>query len=165
MKRIGRLLSHYRVWGIGIITRREIMKVRKEETCYDRYKLNWKTTVKCFLYASIYTDDLKGEALFFESTVAIIPPPDRRTLKAFRINFFHGHPDDPRSFPMLGGYGSSLFDDPDDLLVLHTREPPDKLTMFVQDYFGYLFEVRSGLTSLAIADRRYRNLEVYRAPK
>lgn len=66
---------------------------------------------------------------------------------------------------MLGGYGSSLFDDPDDLLVLHTREPPDKLTMFVQDYFGYLFEVRSGLTSLAIADRRYRNLEVYRAPK
>ncbi|CEI70553.1 hypothetical protein FVEN_g952 [Fusarium venenatum] len=80
------------------------------------------------------------EALVFESTLATIPPPDRRTLKAFRINFFHGHPDNISSFPMLGGYGSQLFDDPDDLLVLHTQEPPDRLTMFMQDYFGYLFE-------------------------
>ncbi|PTD10458.1 hypothetical protein FCULG_00007682 [Fusarium culmorum] len=80
------------------------------------------------------------EALILESTLATIPPPDRKTLKAFRTNFFHGRPGEAGAFPMLGGYSSSLYDDSDDLLVLHSREPPDKLTMFVQDNFGYLFE-------------------------
>jgi hypothetical protein len=42
---------------------------------------------------------------------------------------------------MLGGHSSDLYDDPDDLVVLHTAEPPDRLTMFVQDYFGFLFKV------------------------
>ncbi|KAF4947657.1 hypothetical protein FSARC_13918 [Fusarium sarcochroum] len=82
-----------------------------------------------------------GEAIIFESTLAAIPPPDRKTLKAFRISFFHGRPEESKDFPMLGGYSSTLYDDPDDLLVLHTREPPDRLTTFVQDYFGFLFEM------------------------
>ncbi|KAH7324249.1 hypothetical protein B0I35DRAFT_423794 [Stachybotrys elegans] len=84
------------------------------------------------------------EALISESAISLLPPPDRRTLKAFRTNFFHGPPGDGRSFPMLGGYSSSLYDDTEDLVVLHTSEPPDRLTTFVQDYFGYLFTEKAG---------------------
>lgn len=79
--------------------------------------------------------------MIFESTLATIPPPDRKTLKAFRINFFHGRPEESKDWPMLGGHSSDLYDDPDDLVVLHTAEPPDRLTMFVQDYFGFMFKV------------------------
>ncbi|RFN47840.1 hypothetical protein FIE12Z_7915 [Fusarium flagelliforme] len=80
------------------------------------------------------------EALIFESTIATIPPPGRKILKAFRVNFFHGRPEEAGAFPTLGGHSAHLYDDADDLLVLHTRELPDRLTMFVQDYFGFLFE-------------------------
>ncbi|KAB5572028.1 hypothetical protein GE09DRAFT_653750 [Coniochaeta sp. 2T2.1] len=84
------------------------------------------------------------EALLFESTLAAIPPPDSKTLKAFRLNFFHGRPEDSTSFPMLGGHSSGLYDDPDDLVVLQASEPLDRLTMFVQDNFGYLFKENGG---------------------
>lgn len=79
--------------------------------------------------------------MLFESTLASISPPDRKTWKAFRLNFFHGRPEDPDSFPMLGGHGSGLYDDVDDLVALHSSEPPDRLTVFAQDNFGFLFEV------------------------
>ncbi|KAK3297131.1 uncharacterized protein B0H64DRAFT_391417 [Chaetomium fimeti] len=79
------------------------------------------------------------EALVFESTLARIQPPDRKTLKAFRRNFFHGRPGETRSFPMLGGPSSSVYDDEDDLLALHGTEDPDRLTVFVRDNFGFLF--------------------------
>ena len=80
--------------------------------------------------------------MVLESTLAVIPPPDRKTLKAFRINFFHGRPDQNKDWPMLGGHSSNLYEDFDDLMVLHTAEPPDRLTMFVQDNLGFLFKVR-----------------------
>ncbi|KAK1241109.1 hypothetical protein MKX08_001083 [Trichoderma sp. CBMAI-0020] len=79
------------------------------------------------------------EALIFESTLAKIPTPDRKILKAFRINFFHGRPEESKDWPMLGGHSSGLYEDPDDLLVLHTTEPPDRLTVFAQDYLGFFF--------------------------
>jgi len=82
-----------------------------------------------------------GEALVFESTLARIQPPDRKTLKAFRFTFFHGRPGDPQSFPVLGGHSSSVYDDEDDLLALHGTEDPDRLTLFVRDNFGFLFQV------------------------
>ena len=88
---------------------------------------------------------LLGEALVFEGTIASIPPPDRKTLKAFRFNFFHGRPGDSTSFPMLGGHSAELFDDLDDLMTLQASEPPDRLTMFVQNYFGYLFKVEQSV--------------------
>ncbi|KAI6755499.1 hypothetical protein HG531_004605 [Fusarium graminearum] len=91
------------------------------------------------------------EALMFESTLATIPPPDRKTLKAFRTNFFHGRPGEAGAFPMLGGHSSNLYDDSDDLLVLHSRESPDRLTMFVQDNFGYLFEESGTANGSSIA--------------
>ncbi|KAH7001149.1 hypothetical protein EDB80DRAFT_721565 [Ilyonectria destructans] len=80
------------------------------------------------------------ESLLFESTLASIAPPDRKTLKAFRFNFFHGRPEDQASFPMLGGHSSDLYDDPDDLVALQVLEMPDRLTMFVQNNFGYFFK-------------------------
>lgn len=107
----------------------DIQKTVKEYSMDPFFPLTW-------------ANRLQGEALIFESTLATIPPPDRKTLKAFRTNFFHGRPGEAGAFPMLGGHSSSLYDDSDDLLVLHSREPPDRLTMFVQDNFGYLFEVR-----------------------
>ncbi|KAK3387542.1 hypothetical protein B0H63DRAFT_559043 [Podospora didyma] len=80
------------------------------------------------------------EAMLFESTLAAIPPPDRKTLKAFRFNFFHGRPQTPEAFPTLGGNSCSLYDDPDDLVALHASDHRDRLTVFVQDNFGYLFK-------------------------
>ncbi len=79
----------------------------------------------------------------FESTLARLQPPDRKTLKAFRFNFFHGRPGDNQSFPMLGGHGSTVYDDSNDLLALHTTEDLDRLTVFVRDNFGFLFQVCS----------------------
>ncbi|CEI70987.1 hypothetical protein FVEN_g9651 [Fusarium venenatum] len=108
----------------------EVYKAKNEENS-DRRKLLREIQITLKDYR---------EAILFEGTLATIPQPDRRTLKAFRIHFFHGRPEESRDFPMLGGRSSNLYDDPDDLLVLHTREPPDRLTTFVQDYFGFLFE-------------------------
>ena len=82
-----------------------------------------------------------GEALIFESTLAHIPPPDRKTLKAFRFNFFRGRPGQESAFPMLGGPSSGLYDDPDDLVALQVAEDPDRLTMFVRNNLGFMFQV------------------------
>ncbi|KAH6880395.1 hypothetical protein B0T10DRAFT_495357 [Thelonectria olida] len=79
------------------------------------------------------------EALLFESTLASIPPPDRKTLKAFRSFFFHKRPGDGDGFPMIGGHSSAIYDNPDDLVALHSSEAPDRLTKFVQNNFGFLF--------------------------
>jgi hypothetical protein len=77
----------------------------------------------------------------FESTLARIRPPERKTLKAFLFNFFHGRPGDSQSFPVLGGHSSTVYDDPNDLLALNGTEEPDRLTIFVRDNFGFLFQV------------------------
>ena len=77
----------------------------------------------------------------FESTLARLQPPDRKTLKAFRFNFFHGRPGNDKSFPMLGGHSSTAYDDLNDLLALHATEDLDRLTVFVKDNFGFLFQV------------------------
>ncbi|TGJ81571.1 hypothetical protein E0Z10_g7193 [Xylaria hypoxylon] len=82
----------------------------------------------------------KGEALIFESTLTHISPPDRKTLKAFRFNLFHGRPGQEGTFPILGGQSSNLYDDPDDLVALQVAEDSDRLTMFVKDNFGFLFQ-------------------------
>ncbi|KAI0870663.1 hypothetical protein GGS24DRAFT_492839 [Hypoxylon argillaceum] len=69
------------------------------------------------------------EALLFKSTLGTIPPPDRKTLKAFRNEFFHVKPDENRVWPMLGGSSSTLYDDQDDLLVFHAPEQRGRLTI------------------------------------
>ncbi|KAM7204001.1 hypothetical protein V8F33_001972 [Rhypophila sp. PSN 637] len=80
------------------------------------------------------------EALIFDSTLAAIPPPDRKTLKAFREVFFHGRPNDPDSFPTLGGSSSTVYNDPNDLVAVHRLQDLDRLTVFVRDHFGYFFQ-------------------------
>ena len=49
----------------------------------------------------------------------------------FRLNFFHGPPENSTSFPTLGGHNWELYDDPHDLVVLQALEQPDRVTMFV----------------------------------
>ncbi|KAK4096455.1 hypothetical protein N658DRAFT_554383 [Parathielavia hyrcaniae] len=80
------------------------------------------------------------EALVFESTLARIEKPDRKTLKAFRFNFFHGRPGGPQAFPMLGGHSATVYDDANDLVALHSNEQPDRLTVFFKDNFWFLFQ-------------------------
>ncbi|KAK3681001.1 hypothetical protein B0T22DRAFT_502515 [Podospora appendiculata] len=87
------------------------------------------------------------EALLFESTLASIPPPGRKTLKAFRLNSFHGRQEDHGSFPTLGGNSSTLYDDAVDLLALHAVEQRDRMTVFVQDNFGPTLNGGSGNSS------------------
>lgn len=79
--------------------------------------------------------------MIFESTIARLQRPDPKITKAFRLNFFHGRPEDKLSFPMLGGHSSTLYDDPEDLIALQVVEESDKLTTFVRDHFGFMFQV------------------------
>ena len=95
---------------------------------------------------SIMLRIISGEALLFESTLASLRPPDRKTLKAFRVEFFHGRTPE-LEFPTLGGKASSIYDDADDLIALHDSTELDRLTVFVRDHFGYLFPVGTFIPS------------------
>ena len=47
---------------------------------------------------------------------------------------------------MLGGHSSTVYDDTHDLLAVHrAAEDPDRLTVFVRDNFGFLFQVMTFL--------------------
>jgi hypothetical protein len=82
-----------------------------------------------------------GEALIFETTLARLPAPSNKTLKAFRRRFFNGDPKDDDSFPILGGHSSNLLDDRDDLVALKVEEEQDMLTAFAQNHLACLFQV------------------------
>jgi hypothetical protein len=75
--------------------------------------------------------------------MACLPRPSHKTLKAFHHKFFNRRDDDPREYPMLGGSSDDLYDDRNDLVSLKVPQDPDRLTSFVQDHFGYVFEVSS----------------------
>ena len=81
------------------------------------------------------------EALLFESTLASVKPPAKRTLEAFRFGFFNGKPGSDKSFPTLGGSGAALYDNREDLLALRMPESDDRLTNFARDHLGCLFPV------------------------
>lgn len=95
------------------------------------------------------------KALLFESTLATLPPPTKRTLEAFRWHFFNGDPTGPDSFPTLGGHSCDLFDDADDLMALRMAEDQDRLTAFVQNHLAFLFQTytRNGMIAYA-SDQR-----------
>lgn len=78
--------------------------------------------------------------MLFESTIARLQRPDDKILKAFKLNFFHGRLGEKDSFPMLGGQSSKLYDDTEDLVALQVTEDPDKLTTFVRDRLGFMFQ-------------------------
>lgn len=81
------------------------------------------------------------EALMAESTLASIPPPPKRVLRAFRNEFFNGPPDDAKRVPTLGGHSRGIYDDIDDLVALSVQEHHDRLTSFAQDHLGFFFPV------------------------
>jgi hypothetical protein len=81
------------------------------------------------------------EALLFESTLASLPPPSKRVLRAFRTEFFNEALDSSKGFPTLGGHSVDLWDDIDDLVALRVQEDQDRLTTFAQDHLGCLFPV------------------------
>ncbi|KAF2107287.1 hypothetical protein BDV96DRAFT_506453 [Lophiotrema nucula] len=94
------------------------------------------------------------EALLFESTLASIPPPSKRVLNAFRLDFFNGPRDSKTSFPTLGGHSADLYDNIDDLVALRVQEDQDRLTTFVQDRLGCLFPARPSERGIAYASDR-----------
>lgn len=46
------------------------------------------------------------------------------------------------SFPTLGGNSKSLYDDANDLVAVKIPAEQDRLSMFIQDHFAFLFRVR-----------------------
>ncbi|KAF2822691.1 hypothetical protein CC86DRAFT_300463 [Ophiobolus disseminans] len=81
------------------------------------------------------------KALLFESTLASLPPPSKRVLRAFRTEFLNESLGSG-SFPTLGGHSTGLYDDIDDLVALRMPESQDRLTTFVQEHLGVLFPDR-----------------------
>lgn len=88
--------------------------------------------------------------LAHESVLSSLPAPDKKTLKAFKYNFFHGRPHEEESFPILGGPGMRLYDDGEDLVVLRAPERQDRLSILVQDYLGCFFRVRSLIAAFSL---------------
>ena len=80
-----------------------------------------------------------GEALFFESHLASLPKPTKRTLKACRYHFFNRGTG--TEYPTLGAHSGTLFDDSDDLVALCAEPDRDRLTAFVQDHLAWMFPV------------------------
>ncbi len=91
---------------------------------------------------------IAGEAMFFESHLASLPHPTKRTLDAFRYHFFNCDSGSP--YPTLGGQSSTLFDDADDLVALRA-EDRDRLTAFLQDHCSRLWKVCSNSRSLLVS--------------
>ncbi|KAI9695829.1 MAG: hypothetical protein M1820_008384 [Bogoriella megaspora] len=79
------------------------------------------------------------KTLLLEAQLASIPRPHKRTLDAFRTNFFNGKPGSDDSWPTLGGSSRYLYDNIDDLVALKIPEHQDRVFLLVQDYLGFLF--------------------------
>ena len=90
--------------------------------------------------------------MFYESHLASIPGPSKRTLEAFRHQFWNRGSGSP--YPTLGGHSARLFDDSEDLVSLRT-EDRDRLTSFLQDHCSSVFKIREDENGIVYAsDRR-----------
>ena len=87
-----------------------------------------------------YTLKEYHKVLLADSMLASLPPPSKRVLCAFRIEFFNESLGS-KSFPTLGGHSAGLYDNLDDLVTLRAPEDQDQLTSFVQEHLGILFPV------------------------
>ena len=77
--------------------------------------------------------------MFFESQLASLPPPTKRTFLAFRSHFFNGEV--TAGYPTLGAHSATLYDDLEDLVTLRAQEDRDRLTAFAQDHLAWIFRV------------------------
>lgn len=91
--------------------------------------------------------------MFFESHLASLPRPTKRTLEAFRYQFFNRS--SGAEFPTLGANSATLFDDADDLVALRAEQDRDRLTAFVQDHLAWVFQVRKGHGNISYASDRH----------
>lgn len=80
------------------------------------------------------------ENLVLQSALLSLKRPQTRTLEAFR-NVFHNVDDSRSAYPTLGGRSATIFDNPDDLMALRTRDEEDRLTRFIRYSFPLLFVV------------------------
>ncbi|KAF2027640.1 hypothetical protein EK21DRAFT_71367 [Setomelanomma holmii] len=92
------------------------------------------------------------KALLYESKLASLPPPSKRTLQAFRYHFFNQDSGSP--YPTLGASSDNLFDDEDDLVALRA-EDRDRLTAFLQDHCSWLFKTGRPRGNIVYASDRH----------
>ncbi|KAE9975682.1 hypothetical protein BLS_002490 [Venturia inaequalis] len=118
---------------------------------WDTFKLATKNSVyeqeRLDLYKEIkVTLKEYREALLFESTMASLSSPTGKILSPFLRKFNNKKSEATEGFEMLGGTSRDLYKDRDDLVTLRIPECSDRLTSFVQDHMGFLFEtgVRDG---------------------
>jgi hypothetical protein len=81
------------------------------------------------------------EALMFESTLATMPPPPKKVLRAFQEEYYNQHDGKSQPFPTLGGHSADIYDDRDDLVALRVLDDSDRLTTFAQERLAFLFPV------------------------
>jgi hypothetical protein len=97
------------------------------------------------------------EALLFESTLATLPSPSKKTMRAFRQVYYNQADGKGEPFPTLGGRSAELYDDIDDLVALRVQETSDRLSKFAHERLGFLFPVsyhRCGDTRAVVVRRR-----------
>lgn len=85
------------------------------------------------------------EALVFESTMATIPSPSKKVLRAFQEEYYNKHDEKNEPFPTLGGSSAGLYDEIDDLVALRVLDSSDRLTRFAHEHLAFLFPVSFGL--------------------
>ncbi|KAH7074132.1 hypothetical protein FB567DRAFT_190544 [Paraphoma chrysanthemicola] len=79
------------------------------------------------------------EALMFESSLAMLKAPPRRTFEAINHAFTRFNKTANRRDPVLAGYSSTLYSSNDDLVMLKQPQHEDRLTSFVQSKLPVLF--------------------------
>ena len=85
-------------------------------------------------------DNFPGEAIVLESTLLSLKRPSPRTLEAYRHVFNNVSPG-KSSFSILGGYGSGILDDRNDLMALKLPQEDDRLTRLLRHCCPVFFAV------------------------
>jgi hypothetical protein len=83
-----------------------------------------------------------GEALLFESTLAVIKPPPKRTFDAIYHASTRFNETENRRDTIFSGCSAELYSTDDDLVLLKQPAYEDRLTLFVQRYLPVIFAVR-----------------------
>ena len=110
-------------------------------------------------------DNSPGEAIVLESTLLSLKRPSPRTLEAYRHVFNNVSPG-KSSFPTLGGHGSAILDDRNDLMALKLPQEDDRLTRLLRHCCPVFFAVSllspstSELISLTASSEYHKESEV-----
>jgi len=94
-----------------------------------------------FRIDSVHSDLIVGEALLFESTLAMLKMPPSRTFDAFQHAFMRYNERENRWDPILSGFSAELYSNNEDLVLLKQPTHEDRLTAFVHQYLAVFFAV------------------------